>query len=136
MMNATHTITVQVRWGDADPAGIAFYPRFFEWYDLGTATLFESLGLPWSVIFTQSGLVGVPILESGSQFLAPAPYGARLSVQSTVAWAKDKTFRVDHEVKLGETVCARGFEVRAWVARPAAPGERIRATPIPDEVAR
>jgi acyl-CoA thioesterase FadM len=31
-----HPTTLQVRWGDADPAGIAFYPRFFEWYDIGT----------------------------------------------------------------------------------------------------
>jgi acyl-CoA thioesterase FadM len=43
-----HTTTVQVRWGDADPAGIAFYPRFFEWYDIGTEALFASPGLTWA----------------------------------------------------------------------------------------
>jgi acyl-CoA thioesterase FadM len=31
-----HATTVQVRWGDADPAGIAFYPRFFEWLEFVT----------------------------------------------------------------------------------------------------
>jgi acyl-CoA thioesterase FadM len=35
-----HATTVQVRWGDVDPAGIVFYPRFFEWYDLGCEALF------------------------------------------------------------------------------------------------
>lgn len=44
---ATHTTTVRVRWSESDPAGIVFYPRFFEWYDLGTEALFEVFGLPW-----------------------------------------------------------------------------------------
>jgi hypothetical protein len=52
-----------------------------------------------------------------------------------VAWVKDKTFRMEHEITVGGTLCARGFEVRAWVARPQ-PGGRLRATPIPEEVAR
>ena len=67
-----HTTTVQVRWGDADPAGIAFYPRFFEWYDIGTEALFASLGLPWAEAFPRYGIVGVPILEAGSRFVSRA----------------------------------------------------------------
>ena len=42
-----NAISVKVRWSEADPAGIVFYPRFYEWFDLGTEALFESLGLPW-----------------------------------------------------------------------------------------
>jgi len=41
-----HTTQVQIRWSDVDPAGIVFYPRFFEWYDLGCEALFASLGMP------------------------------------------------------------------------------------------
>jgi len=37
-----HATTVQARWSDVDPAGIVFYPRFFEWYDLGCETLFAA----------------------------------------------------------------------------------------------
>ena len=70
-----HTTTVQVRWGDADPAGIAFYPRFFEWYDIGTEALFDSLGLTWAEAFPRYGIVGVPILEAGSRFVSPVRYG-------------------------------------------------------------
>lgn len=49
---------------------------------------------------------------------------------------KDKTFRMEHEISVSGTVCARGFEIRAWVLRPARLGERLRAAPIPDDVAR
>ena len=130
------TTRVTVRWSDADPAGIAFYPRFFQWYDLGTETLFESLGLPWPETFERYRIVGVPIVESGSTFLAPVRYGDVLTVRSSVAWVKDRTFRMEHEITVGERPCARGFEIRAWVRRPDEPGGPLHAEPIPDAVRR
>jgi len=133
---ATHTVEIQVRWSESDPAGIAFYPRFFEWYDIACAALFESLGLPWPVMFPQYEIVGVPIVESGSSFASPVRYGDVLTIRSAVAWVKGTTFRMEHTISVGERLCATGFEVRAWVARPATPGARLSAKPIPDEVVR
>jgi hypothetical protein len=37
---------------------------------------------------------------------------------------------------VGDRLCATGFEVRAWVARPRTAGAALHAKPIPDEVAR
>jgi 4-hydroxybenzoyl-CoA thioesterase len=135
-MAVEHVSSVQVRWGDVDPAGIVFYPRFFEWYDLGCEALFAALGLAWPEAFPKYGIVGVPIVESGSRFVAPARWGDVLTITSRVAWVKERKFRVDHTIAAGATVCATGFEVRAWVARPTAPGERLQAIAIPAEVAR
>ncbi len=131
-----HATTVQVRWGDVDPAGIVFYPRFFEWYDLGCEALFAALGLPWPEAFPRYGIVGVPIVESGSRFESPARYGDVLTIRSRVLWVKTKTFRVEHEISTRDTLCASGFEIRAWVARPKAPGERLHAVAIPEDVAK
>jgi 4-hydroxybenzoyl-CoA thioesterase len=133
---AAHATTVRVRWSDADPAGIVFYPRFFEWYDLGTEALFEAIGLPWPQLFPGHGIVGVPIVESGSTFVAPVRYGDTVTIRSTVAWVKAKTFRMEHELSVRGIVCARGFEIRAWVLRPSRAGERLRAAAIPDDVTR
>jgi 4-hydroxybenzoyl-CoA thioesterase len=130
-----HTTSVQVRWGDADPAGIAFYPRFFEWYDIATEALFASLGLVWAEAFPRYGIVGVPIVEAGSRFVAPVRYGDTVSITSSVVWVKEKPFRVEHALSVAGRPCARGFEVRAWVGRPAAAGEPLRAKAIPAEVA-
>ena len=132
---ARHAVAIQVRWSESDPAGIAFYPRFFEWYDISCAALFESLGLPWPVLFPQYDIVGVPIVECGSRFSSPVRYGDTMTVASTIAWVKEKTFRVEHEVAVADRHCADGFEVRAWVGRPSSPGERLRARPIPPEIA-
>jgi 4-hydroxybenzoyl-CoA thioesterase len=131
-----HSVTLAVRWGDVDAAGIVFYPRFYEWYDLGCEALFASIGLPWPEMFPRHGIVGVPIVESGSRFTSPARYGDTLTIRSSVAWVKERTFRVEHEIAVGERRCAAGFEIRAWVKRPEAPAGRLEAVAIPDDIAR
>jgi len=133
-MMVSHATSVQVHWSDVDPAGIAFYPRFFEWYDRGSEALFASVGLGWPELFPKYAIVGVPILESGSHFRSPVRYGDILTVHSTLAWVKDKTFRVEHRITLGDRLCAEGFEVRAWMPRPE-PGADLATAAIPPEVA-
>ena len=130
-----HTTVVPVRWGDVDAAGIVFYPRFFEWYDLGCEALFAALGLPWPELFPKHGIVGVPIVESGSRFASPARYGDTLEIRALVAWVKEKTFRMEYEIAVGARLCATGFEVRAWVGAPATPGGRLHARAIPAAIA-
>jgi YbgC/YbaW family acyl-CoA thioester hydrolase len=126
-----NALAVKVRWSEADPAGIVFYPRFFEWFDLGTEALFESLGLPWRELFPAEQIVGVPIVETGARFAAPVRYGDEVRIETTVSEVREKTFRVEHEVSVGGRRCATGFEVRAWVARPETPGGALAARPIP-----
>ena len=133
-MSARHTVEIQVRWSESDPAGIAFYPRFFEWFDIGCDALFASLGLPWPVLFPQYAIVGVPIVECGARFSSPVRYGDTMRVTATIAWVKEKTFRVEYDIVVGERRCASGFEVRAWVARPATPDAPWHARPIPPDV--
>ena len=127
---------IPVRWSDVDPAGIAYYPRFFAWYDLGSETLFESIGLPWPILFHANDIMGVPILESGSRFSSPVRHGDVMTLRSRVAWVKSKTFRMEHEMTRDGTLCASGFEVRAWVGRPKGRGEALRTKPIPADVVR
>ena len=135
-MGVEHTTRLQVRWGDVDAAGIVFYPRFFEWYDLGCEALFAALELPWPTLFPAHGIVGVPIVESGSRFTSPARYGDTLEIRAVVAWVTDKTFRMEYEASVGGRLCAAGFEVRAWVKRPSAAGDKLEAVAIPEDVAR
>jgi 4-hydroxybenzoyl-CoA thioesterase len=133
---ASHAIEVRVRWGDVDWAGIVFYPRFYEWFDLACEALFDSLGLTWTTLFPAHGIVGVPIVESGARFAAPVRWGDVMRIQATVAWVKDKTFRMEYDISVDGRACASGFEVRAWVPRPSAPDQRLEARAIPDEIAR
>jgi 4-hydroxybenzoyl-CoA thioesterase len=133
-VTVANALAVQVRWSEADPAGIVFYPRFFEWFDLGTEGLFEALGLPWRELFPAERIVGVPIVETGARFASPVRYGDLVRIETTVSEVREKTFRVEHAITVGGRRCATGFEVRAWVAQPESPGGALAARPIPPRV--
>ena len=130
-MTVECTSRVQVRWGDVDAAGIVFYPRFFEWYDLGCEALFASLGFPWPETFPRYGIVGVPIVESGSRFPSPARYGDALAIRAMVAWVKDKTFRMEYEISVERPALRDGLRgARLGEAgRPRRPASAGRAHP-------
>src|SRR5437870_6760361 len=98
--------------------------------------LCASLGLACPEAIPRDATGGVQIVESGSALTGPARYGDVLTIRSRVAWVRDKTFRVEHEISVGSRLCATGFEVRAWVARPTSPGEQLHAKPIPEDVAK
>ena len=70
-----------------------------------------------------------------ARFTSPVRYGDHVRIRSTVTEVKDKTFRVEHEVSVGERPCARGFEVRAWVPRQDEPGGMLAAAPFPEDIA-
>jgi YbgC/YbaW family acyl-CoA thioester hydrolase len=135
MTGARNMIDIKVRWSEADQAGIAFYPRFFEWFDMATEALFESLEMPWPVLFPRYRVVGVPIVDVGARFASPVRYGDTVTVRASISDVREKTFRVNHEVSVGERHCATGFEVRAWVVQPDEPGGRLHAKALPIEVA-
>ena len=40
------SVRVQVGWGDCDPAGIVFYPRFYAWMDTVSHVLAREMGIP------------------------------------------------------------------------------------------
>ena len=65
-----------IEWGHCDPAGIVFNSRFFEFFDWGTWMLFEAaLGVKPSDLSTAFGIVGLPLVDAGARFLAPARFG-------------------------------------------------------------
>src|SRR2546421_2708623 len=100
-----HATQVQVRWSDVDPAGVGFYPRFFEWYDLGCEALFASLGLAWPEAFPKYSIVGVPIVQPGPRLVIPARYGDVLALRSPVAWGPATPFPMVHQI----SVCSRHY---------------------------
>ena len=62
-----------IEWGHCDPAGIVFNGRFFEFFDWGTWTLFAAaLDTKPPDLAAAFGILGLPLVDSGARFLAPA----------------------------------------------------------------
>jgi 4-hydroxybenzoyl-CoA thioesterase len=124
-----------IEWSHCDPAGIVFNSRFFEYFDWGTWTLFENaLGVPPPDLAGTFGIVGLPLVDAGARFIAPARFGDLVELTSQVSEFRRSSFDVDHRLTVGGELAVEGRETRVWAGRDPAHPSQIKAQPIPADV--
>jgi len=125
-----------IEWGHCDPAGIVFNSRFFEFFDWGTWILFEAaLGVKPPDLAATFGIIGIPLVDAGAKFIAPARFGDVVELTSQVSEFRRSSFDVAHRLMVRGDVAVEGKETRVWAVRDPADPEKIRSQPIPPEVA-
>lgn len=78
-MTKTFSIQQKVLFKHCDPAGIVFYPRYFEMMNDCVESFFdEAIGLSFESLLLTSG---VPTAEIHSRFRAPSRHGDRLRIE-------------------------------------------------------
>jgi 4-hydroxybenzoyl-CoA thioesterase len=130
----TNTRKVSVEWGDCDPAGIVYYPRYFEWFDDSTAALFSAAGVANGVMHKAYKIVGIPMVDTRARFLIPSKYEDELTIESTVVEFRRSSFDVRHRLLKNGVLAVEGFETRVWTVRDPDDPERLRSQAIPEEV--
>ncbi|TGG90676.1 acyl-CoA thioesterase [Natronospirillum operosum] len=130
----TNRVNRTIEWGDCDPAGIVFYPRYFAFFDDATGQLFAAAGFPKYEMTQRFDIVGIPMVDTRSKFYIPSRYGDEVVIESTVTEFRRSSFDVTHRLYKGEALAVEGFETRVWVrSAPERPGG-IQAQAIPEEV--
>jgi 4-hydroxybenzoyl-CoA thioesterase len=125
---------IQVEWGDCDPAGIVYFPRFFEFFDACTNALFERAGFRKAEMLKHYGLLGIPLIEAAAQFYVPAAFGESVTVETRIVEWGNSSFRVEHKMYKGDVLAAEGRERRVWTVRDPLRQSGMRSQPIPQEV--
>ncbi|MGB6565676.1 MAG: thioesterase family protein [Xanthobacteraceae bacterium] len=131
----TNTRTVRIEWGDCDPAGIIYYPRYFAIFDASTSHLIERATRMKKIEYLKHyDFIGHPVLETRAQFRLPTRFGDEVGIESRVAACGRTSFKVEHRLMLAGTLAAEGFETRVWAGRDPTDPQKIRSQPIPAEV--
>jgi 4-hydroxybenzoyl-CoA thioesterase len=126
--------SIHIEWGDCDPLGIVYFPRYFEFFDACTNALFERAGLRKQEMLEKYKIGGIPLVESRARFLAPSSFGETVVVESNITeWGKS-SFSVHHRLFKGEELAVEGFEKRVWVVRGSGGDKKIESQAIPREV--
>lgn len=126
--------TLRIEWGDCDPAGIVFYPRYFAMFDASTHELFRAAGLPKPEMLATYGIVGVPMVDTRARFLVPSRFGDEVTIESRAPRWGRSSFDVEHRLLKDGTLAVEAFETRVWVGRHPEDPAGIKAQPIPPEV--
>jgi 4-hydroxybenzoyl-CoA thioesterase len=121
-----------IEWGYCDPAGIVFNARFFEFFDWGTWSLFDvALGVKPHELSSVYGILGIPLVDAGARFIAPARFGDVVELSSRVSEIRRSSFDVEHKLMVRGAVAVEGRETRVWAVRDPSNPDKIKAQPIP-----
>ncbi|MFZ2652180.1 MAG: acyl-CoA thioesterase [Burkholderiaceae bacterium] len=138
-MPRTTIHTVDIHFGDCDPAGIVFFPNFARWMDAASLAFFMECGLPpWRELVMTRGIVGTPVLEINTKFHKTVTYGETIVIGTWVEEWRAKVFVQMHRVTRARTdgvdLICEGREVRAFVQRDAHNPNRLRAMAVPEDI--
>lgn len=97
-VSGVHRHRLRVRFGDCDPAGIVYFPRFFDWFHQAMESWFdETLGLPYAELITQQRM-GFPCVHTEADFKAGCRLGEDIVVELSVAKLGNSSVNLDYRV--------------------------------------
>ncbi|MFA6264640.1 MAG: thioesterase family protein [Pseudolabrys sp.] len=135
MTSFTYRRSFIVPWGDCDPAGIVFNPKFFTYFDTNTWLMFEAAtGVKVHDINAHFGIIGIALVDAGASFMKPVKFGDTIEVTSRIAEFRRTSFVVEHRISLDGDLRNEGSETRVWAVKHPDDPDRIKTSAIPAEV--
>jgi 4-hydroxybenzoyl-CoA thioesterase len=132
----SNTRTTRIEWGDCDPAGIIYYVRYFEIFDVSTTMLLErAIGMKKIQYLKAYNFLGHPVAETRARFRVPTRFGDEVRIETRVVAVGRSSIKLEHRLFLGDALAAEGFETRVWAVRDPDNPERVKSEPIPAEIA-
>lgn len=125
---------ILIEWGDCDPAGIVYFPRYFEIFDACTAALFNAAGLPCGQMIAIHEIVGIPMVDIHARFMIPSKPGDEVTVETTITEFRRSSFVIRHRLYKGEDLAIECEETRVWAGKHPEDAGRLKGKAIPPDV--
>jgi 4-hydroxybenzoyl-CoA thioesterase len=127
---------IRIEWYHCDPAGIVFYPRYFEMFDAATNALFEAAtGMTKIKALEALDFAGHPLVATRGRFLRPLRFGDDVVCESSVTEVKRSSVQILHKLIKDGEVAVEGYETRVWVAWDPENPKMLKSKPFPPDVA-
>jgi 4-hydroxybenzoyl-CoA thioesterase len=103
----TFVTQLDVRFGDVDPAGIAYYPRIFEFVHQATEALWDvHVGRRYFYLLSEEKL-GFPLVNAEVDFEHPLRFGDRPIVKVTVFKLGASSIGLRYVFHVDEVACVK-----------------------------
>jgi 4-hydroxybenzoyl-CoA thioesterase len=131
---------VRIEWGDCDPAGIVYFPRYFAMFDSSTHHLFEAAGWKKLDLIREFAIIGYPMVDTRARFMIASSFGDDIVIETRIAAFRNSSFDVEHKAYKpspdGERLAIEAFETRVWTGPHPDDPKRLKSKPIPEVVTR
>ncbi len=121
----------RVPFGHCDPAQVAYYPRFFEWFHDAFEAFFEpALGLPYAKVLSELG-VGFPAVQVQCEYQRPARFGDLIRLEVFLSALSPRSATFEYRVRKDDVLLATASIKVAFISftdfKPATLSEAVLA---------
>ena len=124
---------IKVRFGDADPAGWAYYPVIFHYFHVAMEEFFEACcGISYQRMLAEERL-GLPTVKVQAEFFSPLAYGDEVDIEVRVSRVGRSSVTLDYGARRAgdEQLCARSSQVHVAIDM-----NTRRPVPLPEKYRR
>ena len=128
-MGQPFQVEYPIRFSHCDPAGIVYFPRFFDLLHHAMEDWFtHGLGERFSALVMEKGL-GTPTVATHCEFVSPARFGDVLRIELSILRLGNASVELLFEAKVQERACFTCRHTIFLFDRTA-----VRAVPIPEDL--
>jgi 4-hydroxybenzoyl-CoA thioesterase len=132
-MGITHN--TRIHWGQCDPAGIVYFPRYLEIFDNCTELLFEAAnGRTKLDMLDHFNAAGFPVVELKTTFKLPCRFGDKITIRSNVEKLGSASFIIGHQLFRSGELALAGRETRVWTAFEEGSKGKLSPANLPEEL--
>jgi 4-hydroxybenzoyl-CoA thioesterase len=121
---------IKVRFADADPAGLVYYPVIFHYCHVAMEEFFaERCGIGYHKLMMDEG-IGFPTVNVQAEFFVPLVYGDEVEIEVSASrlGRSSVTFAYNIRRASDNTLCARSTQIHVAMSL-----DTRRPLPIPDK---
>jgi 4-hydroxybenzoyl-CoA thioesterase len=124
-----------IEFGHCDPAKIVYYPRYQEFFDHNSWRYLSAvLGVGRNEIPDALGVIGFPLVDVHSRFMAPSRFGDDVELTTTISEFRRSSFVMKHELLNKGILAVECHETRVWAGSDPENPARLKAMPIPPDI--
>jgi Predicted thioesterase len=124
---------IRVRFGDADPAGLVYYPVIFHYFHIALEEYFAArCGISYERLMA-SERIGFPTVNAQTEFFIPLVYGDEVELEIYVSKTGNSSATFEYAAKRVSdgALCASSKQIQVCMNL-----DTRRAVPIPDKYRR
>ena len=118
-MDAPHTVTLRVTYGDTDQMGVVYYANYLRWFEAARGAWLRAHQLPYAEIEAMGALF--PVTEAHVNYRQPARYDEEVAITCWPTQVRAASLRFEYHVRRGEALLAEGFTAHACIDRSGRP---------------
>jgi acyl-CoA thioester hydrolase len=110
-----HVSLIRVRYADTDQMKMAYYGRYFEYFEQGRSDLLRDLGVPYPQLEEMG--IHLPVIEAHASYKKPARYDEPLEITTMMREVPVARVRLDYEVRRqgDPELLADGYTIHSFV---------------------